>query len=403
MEEIKFDRHWISARKDLLHFIEETEGPEVYEQVGGNPRAWIDELNIVNQILTGHPITGGCIDQPPEEDPDFRRLGEDTFLYRGEHGRLRGLWTRKDGGKELEDITGNRFEWTQYKIGSRGTLAINRDFSTIPIEQFLPENFEQIAAPVEKEKGPNKRPLFTFPINLDGREITVYAKGADVSPAYLHDHAKPGYRLTPLYAFSKTPSKKEMDTTLKLRDFGVNVPRIVGSYETALEEFLFMEKVMGEQPDKMFQGHRADIIKQDAEMLAALCLAGYRKIGFTDFDDKIYDGKGLYLIDVDECRDLYFCSAPDFRKILLNPRDTKDLRNFRKLQRNVFTTAMRDAIYSYQDSLMPADSDKESYVSAFHERLGWKKPNKKDMGKLLDFPENYTTTDNYISMMCDTD
>lgn len=404
MNEVKFDCHRISSRRDLLHFVEEHGDKQVYEHIGANPEAWIDELKILNQALTGDPLVGGVgLTQPPTGEPDFRELGNGAFLYRGKEERSRGLWIQRHVGKDLEEITGSPVEWTHFRIGTRAELRVNQEFSEVPFEQFLPEHFEQRAKPVKKDKGSNKRPLFTFPIEIDGKEIIVYAKGADVSLSYYYEETKPGYRLTKIAGISRTTSKREMETTLNLRGLGVNVPRVIGYYKAPMEEFLFLEEVAGKQPNEMLQDHKREIIRQDAEMLAVLCLSGYRKIGFTDFDDKIFDGTNLYLIDVDECRDLYFASDPPFREILLDPQDQKELQKFRELQRSIFVGAMRDAIYNYRDSLTPTGSDKENYVRAFYKRVGWKQPDGKNMKKLIAFPKDYMTHDSWMSMMCDTD
>ncbi|GAG81694.1 unnamed protein product, partial [marine sediment metagenome] len=59
MEEIKFNCHRVPARKDLLHFIEEHADKEVYEKIGENPSAWLDELQIISNMLTGQGLVGG--------------------------------------------------------------------------------------------------------------------------------------------------------------------------------------------------------------------------------------------------------------------------------------------------------------------------------------------------------
>lgn len=403
MSKLEFERYKVNARKDLIHFVEEYADKEVYRHIGENPERWIDELCIISQDLTKESMIRSVgFNQPPINKPDFRELGNGIFLYRGQYSRLRGLWMRKDFGRALEEITGSNYEWTHIGMGTRANLEINREFSDIPYKQFLPENFESIAKPVEKEKGLNKRPLFTFLVRTNGKEITVYAKGADISFSYYYKYAKPSYRLTSIASISKTTSKKEMETTLELRNLGVKVPKVIGYYEAPIEEFLFLEEIAGKHPNEILPYHKQEIIKQDAEMLAALCLAGYRKIGFTDFDDKIFDGNYLYLIDVDECRDLYYPRTPDYRKMLLNPTDIKELRTFRRFQRKIFERTLRDAIYNYRDSLTPCYKEKTNYVRAFYQRMGWKNPSERQAKKLVTFPKNYQTFDSWMSMMCDT-
>ncbi|NCO11406.1 hypothetical protein CO038_04500 [Candidatus Pacearchaeota archaeon CG_4_9_14_0_2_um_filter_39_13] len=404
MGKTKFDYHRVEARKDLLDFIVENGDKKLYEHIGENPSAWIDELDILSAALTGQPLIGAIgLNPAPIGDPGFIELGNDAFLYKGEDFRLKGLWTRRDEGESLRRITGDRYEWTHYRTGSRAVLAINREFSRAPFEQFLPGNFERVAKPFQSEKGQPKRPISTFPARLNGKEITVFAKGSELSMSYFFSHSKPGYRLTDISRISRATSKEEMETTLKLGELGIRVPRVIGYYESATEDFLFVEKVEGRHPDRFLPDEKRTIIEQDAAMLAALCLTGYRKGGFTDFDDKIFDGTNLYLIDVDECRDLYYPARPDFREMLLNPGNTKALSDFRRQQRKIFIGTMRDAIFRYQSSLTPTEEDKILYVQTFYRELGWKQPSQETIREHINFPKDYMTVDSWLAVMSDSD
>ena len=137
-------------------------------------------------------------------------------------------------------------------------------------------------------------------------------------------------------------------------------------------------------------------------MLAKTCLTGYRKQGFHDFDDKIFDGKDLYLIDVDECVDLY-SGFRGYRDTLLNPKDTRKLREFRKMQRGTFKGTLGDVLFEYRKSLTPSQEDRKLYTKTFFKTLGWKEPSIKEMTKLTSFDEKRMTMDSYMSMMHDTD
>lgn len=400
MPEVKFDYRRVKPRKTLLQFVEEHADPEVLNHIGDNPRAWVEELSLINQVLTGYPLVGGTgIDQPPIDEPEFRSLGNGAFYYGGRHDRLRGLWLKKHIGKELEEITGSQFEWTHYRMNEMASLRINHEFADISFEEFLPENFEQRAKPVQKPKGEPKRPILTFPVIRGDQEIVVFAKGADVSLSYFYEKAKPTYRLTHISNVFKTTSQREMEVALELEDLGVRVPKIIGYYQSSVEEFLFLQEVEGRQPDEFLPTHREEIIRQDAEILASLCIAGYRKQRFADFDDKVFDGKDLYLIDTDEVRDLYSTLSPNFREILLNPQDSGQLRRFRALQRRVFIGAMRDTLFNYISSLTPTDDDRENYIRTFYQRMGWKDPSQRQMKNLTSFPDNYVPHDDWMAMM----
>ncbi len=289
MEEIRFERHIANARKDLLHFVEENADKDIYKHIGEKPDEWKDELNIISHLLTSEGLVGGTgINRPPIDDPEFRKLGGNLFLCRGNQTRERGLWERKTLDKETAEYTGKSEEWTQYSIGTKAVVKINQKFSDIPLETFLPENFEKISKEVEKEKGV-KRPIWRFTVQTNRGDRNIYAKGADISYSFYYSYAQPKFRLTSISSIHKTTSKKEMERTLEFSKLGINVPEVIGYYETPVEEFLFLSEVKGKFPDAFFETHRKEIIEQDAEMLGKVCLAGYRKQGFTDFDDKIFD------------------------------------------------------------------------------------------------------------------
>ena len=134
-------------------------------------------------------------------------------------------------------------------------------------------------------------------------------------------------------------------------------------------------------------------------MLATLCSLGYRKIGFTDFDDKIFDGTNLFLVDVDEFRDLYFGAVQEFREILLDPNNTEKLKDFRKLQRSIFLRELKDAIFGYKGSLTRNEEDKVRYIKRFYQSMEWTQPTEGQIKRFVKFPKDYVTHDVYMSMM----
>lgn len=401
MTETKFEVHKVRARRDLLNFLEHYCGPGIYEQIGKNPRAWIDELSMVNQRLTGIPLVGGTgINQPPLGESDFRELGENTFLYRGENRRLCGLWTRRDGGSALEELTESRFEWTHFPLGSTATLAISDDFPGISPDSLLPESFTQ-GQPLMKGSHPCKRPIYKFSVHSERGPVNVYAKGSDISVSLFFESSKPWYRLTPISQVARTKSRTEMEMFERFAALGIKTPKIVAIYESPAEEFLFVEEVPGKSPQEFLPDHKEELIRQDASMLATMCLTGSRKIGFSDFDDKIFDGTHLYLIDVDECRDLY---PPhfDFRQALINPTERGQLRKFRRTQRQIFISTLRDALHGYSRSLTSTDEDKEVYAAAFFQKLDWN-PSAKQMRKIISISKDYMPHDEFMALMSDSD
>ncbi len=384
------------ARKNLLDFIEEhTKILKIPERIGQDPAAWIDELNIISHALTGDTMIGAIgLFQPPIGDPDFKELGNGAFLYCGNKYKLRGLWMKEGSLKQPECMR----RWTHFDLGSRAIVGLDAQLEGIPFETFLPENFEKTAIKITKKDRASKRPIWKFPMDFGKRQTTVYAKGSWILCSYFYEYAKPSYRQTTLGDINKITAKKEMDLMTALSKQGVKTPNIIGYYESTAEDYLFLEEVRGEDPSHAMQTSRATIIQQDAKMLAALCLLGKRKAGFTDFDDKIFNGQDLYLIDVDECDDLYAAMHVDFKALLLNPTSTTELKQFRAWQKGLFQQVLKDAIYSYKDSLVPTKSDQEEYICSFFERLKWR-ATEKDVKRLTTFPEHYQTLESSLAMM----
>lgn len=397
--EIKFERHSFPARKDLLHFIEEHCDKNILEKIGHNPEAWKDELDIVSTLLTGQGLVGAV---GLEDPPILQMLGENIGIYRGPNRWHRGLWTKRNSDTHVEKDLEERFLWTRYNIGSNSKLLINTEWSGISPECLLPDYVEKNGAKVVKENHSDKRPIWRFEIPFSGQNISIYAKGAIIACSHYYEHSRPKYRLTSLSDVHKVTSQKEMETTIKLMNAGVKVPSVIGIYTEPSEEFLYVQEISGKHPDQCLE-NRDVIIKQDAEMLARLCVSGIRKSGFTDFDDKVFDGTDLYLIDVEECSDLYFPMRPDFQSILLNPSDSSELRKFRAFQRNHFKKTLKDALFTYRDTLTPTLEDKKAYINSFFDTLDWNTPGESELKRLTHFEKNYMTWDSYLSSMSDGD
>ncbi|MFZ5955728.1 MAG: hypothetical protein ACOYT4_04855 [Nanoarchaeota archaeon] len=393
MTKLEFNIHKVPSNKDLLHFVEENLDKNVLKKIGKNYSEWIEELNIIQQILENETLimhNGGIF--PDLKDPEFRKLGEKVFLYRGNTKEYKGLWIKKlDYPEGMEEF----YNWSKVHLKSTATLRINKELNNISFEEFLPQNFKQKARKLKK----SKRPIYLFSLADKDRVFSVFAKGAYTEFSYFYE--KPRYRLTDLSRMKRFTSKKEMDISLDLIDFNIHLPKIIGYYESLAEEYLFVEKVEGKSITKCLQ-KKEDIIHQDAEMLANLCLAGYRKVGFTDFDDKIFDGKNLYLIDTEDCRDLYEPVSLEYKNILRNPLDKKSMEDFRNLQKDIFSVSLKDAIFNYKNNLLSGVDDKIIFIKTFYETLHWKEPTNRSIKELIKFREDYMTLDSHRSFMSDT-
>lgn len=394
---VQFRSFRFPARKTILSFIRENLDKKFDEKLGKNPERGIEELDIINTIIKGDPLVCGVnTRQPPANDEAFVKIGDNVFLYEGKDINSRGLWISKQA--ERYDLNSGGMvpytEWSSYKLNTNATLAINEKYDINPTE-LLPENFEPKSMVVQEDK----RKILKFKANFGGNEREIYAKGSWIIFSFFSE--PPSYRLTALAECRKVTSKREMETNLKLTNSGINVPPVVGYYESMFEEFSFVETVAGDNPIRHLQSHRETIIKQDAEMLARLCLLGYHKQGFADFDDKIFNGKDLFLIDTEEIEDLYHLEAIDFRSLLLNPTNEKELGEFRNSQMHIFTGELRDVIFEYRNSLLQSVESRILYAKSFYKALGLKEPTQKEMRKMLSFKLNYMTRDRYVSAMMD--
>lgn len=386
----------VDSRKNLLDFVSEYFTGDLYAEIGKSPKRWVEELSIVSSLLTGRGLCGGTgAYTPPIEDPELRRLGDNSFLYLGKNSQNKGLWVREESAHERVKVT--PAEWTLYRLGTRANLFVHPSYQDVHKEDLLPENFERTAERVQSIKGRTKRPIWRFRVKREEGDLEVYAKGSDTSVSLLINPQS--FRLTRIGGISRTTSEREMKTCFELRKLGINVPRVVGHYKSDIEQFLFLEAVKGKHPSEWLPDYKQTIIEQDARMLAGMFLGGYVKNGFEDNDDKVFDGNRLWLVDVDECRDLYFIMAPDFRRILLNPKDTKALRRFRTHQRGFFKNLLRDTLYNYRGSLLQEQADKESYIHSFFDRMGWKSPSPAELERLTAFKEGYQTIETYIGVM----
>jgi hypothetical protein len=424
---MKFKRFRVPVEKDLIHYIEEKLDKDVIRKIGENPLAWIDELNIISHILTREPLSAGTgINYPPINDPEFRRLGPFVYLYRGDMLKLRGLWLRnkKDPRPLLDQLEAKQFsqsaqrtgfedplaeermQWTQYNFGFLANLEILEELESCK-DLFLPKNFKPRSRSATKQingrtEPATKRPILIFSLGDQAEAINVYAKGSFLSSSFYYTNTKPSYRLTCLASMSRVTSRKELKIMRELETLGVHVPRILGYYEAPFEEFLFMEEVKGDHPDKFITTHRDALIDQDAEILAALCLAGYHKQGFSvSWDDKVFDGRNLYLIDVDESSDLYGPFSVNYRELLLDPNDATKLTKFREQQKRLFERHLKDALFDYRDSLINDRASQERYVRRFYQKLGWQSPNFEDLDRITQFGDNYTTLESEIGSLMD--
>ena len=396
------DSDWIveqfKPRKKFLDFVQELYGDTLLDDIGKDPKRWLEELDIIMHMVTKHNIVGGVgIWAPPEDEPEFRAIGGNVFYYDGEQTRLQGLWTaRETDDYSIEAVPGQKkIEWTNYRFDRRAVLKIKNDYKDIDSEELFPENVEAKGVLIKDDK----RPIYKIELNIKGKTKKIYAKGSHIMKSYWYEEYKPSYRLINLSGAQKITSEDELEKTEALKEGGINVPDIVAIYNSDLEDFLFIEEIEGKRPDECFANHLDKLIEEDSAMLARLCKMGFRKQGFTSFDDKVFDGKKLYMIDSEDIMGLYHYDNIDYKSIVLD-ESGKMLKEFKEYQAHFFKKMLKDAIYGYRDNMLTEENDKIKYIKHFYQEMDWKLPDD-ELSDLLSFEDLYQTYGGHLSMMMD--
>jgi len=387
--ESQFTVERIPSRSTLLDLALRYE-PDFFNQLVGDPEGWAEELSGLHNIFTGRHLARGIGFEPRLEDENSHLLSENVaIITESDYMMQIGLWIRSNE------------EWQHFGIGHSASLRKHKSFSTIDSKYLLPESFEPNGQVIKDDK----RPILKFSIPGANGPIGVIAKGSNVVESMYYSERKPSARKTSLAGAYMVTSAEEMNRFQVLAKKGVAVPAVIGYYESVAEQWLLVEEVRGTQIPEWLDNEEAieSIIVQDARMLAALCQVGFKKQGFTDFDDKLFDGESLYLIDTDEIIDLYYELGIDFRKLALDPNDETAVSEFRKFQREVFLKELKDAMYDYRESLLDSEQRRLLYIQHFMDVFGWQ-PTDEEMTYLLSLQEeNYMTRDTFNSMMSDTD
>lgn len=381
----------VKPRVSILDIAKRLE-PEFLQLFLEDPDGWIEELSNLYSIVTGHTV-GRVIGQSPNpDDPALHMLSDRLAITTDSNYFMQnGIWLQKDE------------EWINYAIPERATVFKKRDFSTVNSDQLQPDYFEKYGK-VLKE---GKRLIVEFPIDTpDGQLIAIAKQAQRTEELYCPDYIPAG-RKTNLSQVHINESCQEAEGLKKLHELGIPVPQVIGYYESIGEQWIIETKVIGAQIDEWLGDEIAleKIIQQDATMLAKLCRLGIRKQGFCDFDDKLFDGETLYLIDADEAQDLYLMMGIDFQEILNDPTDTSKLSEFRDLQKATFLQELKDALYVYQGSLLTDESRRCQYIQQFISELGWEL-SEKELTSLLDFGDDnsrHMTRDMFNSLMLDCD
>jgi len=333
----------LRAKKNLLEYVLQNLEPNFLEVFKDNPHAALEELSTLNTLITGCNLIGGQGLEPTPKPEDLKELTKNYFLYAGDNQRQRGLWVMTPNAGLTNDMKPCDL-WMQYKLDSQATLKIAKPFVDIAQESFTPEFLEKNGQLVQD----TKRPISTLAVNYRGEEFHLFVKGTRFGRQIYT--RRPSHRLTGLAGISLNSSLLEGERFIELQQAGLYVPDVVATYDEDFLKNLYVTRVDGDIPSSQIPSMRRKIIEEDARMLSILCRHGYRKQGFGDFDDKVLSDGKLFLIDAEDLVDIYAYMNIDFRKPLLDPRDSSGIHSFRSIQKRLFKNALKDALFSLYTS-----------------------------------------------------
>lgn len=183
--------------------------------------------------------------------------------------------------------------WQGYCLTNKNEFVLSDNYSYLDPDIFSPDNLSRNGELVKSDK----RNIYR--LKVEKNEFYVKSSSILLRPRPRIDFYDMFEYLPEIVKLS---SKLEAERFLRLSRLGINVPKVIGYSTGQSIDFLVVESIDGDHPNKSdYLENRFNIIEQDAKVLDALTALGLKKIGFEDFDDKIIKDGKLYLIDVDEC------------------------------------------------------------------------------------------------------
>ena len=292
-----------------------------------------------------------------------------------EYGRIARIL-----GKEKSPDEENQ-EYTLFLLGE--TI---RDFY---FENFLPRNFIRLGERIENIG----RDIYKAPfLRRDGKKEIIVAKRQKLSFSHLNNPPEDWITSVSEIRVFKDVSE-EVENLLELNSLGVPVENPVGYFKEGIEQYIFTRFVHGENPKEIItdDSRRNSYWKEDAKLLARLANAGYKHQGFysPEFDDKIWDGKNVILIDADETF-----------KVAQNWRFSDYFRENPDKLSNYFISSLEDCL-SYVFSKVMRKDEMIPYAQSFLEERG------EDVSRAEKIVENLEigrcTEESYFAMMMDCD
>jgi len=276
------------------------------------------------------------------------------------------------------------------KEGKEGTLFLmpwcSRDYFP---ENFFPKFFIDGGELIQEER---RRIYRVSAMKRDGSRKDIMVKGTKFSRSFLYDPPKEWLTdLASIKLFKK--SSKELQELIKLNKFSIKTEKPLGHFRQGLEQWLFTEYMEGENPLKLLEDQkmRKKLWAADATLLAKLCKAKSKHQYFysKEFDDKLWVGEELALIDVDEQLDMlnrkyykdYFAKNPD--KLIPYQLDW-----------------LKDCIMSYLSHGLMREEEAYGYIKTFLKTMNLEDICIKEIIKEAKNPKRITE-ENYFALMSD--
>jgi hypothetical protein len=198
-----------------------------------------------------------------------------------------------------------------------------------------------------------KREIYSYEVkNKDGSVKKIVAKRAQNSNSVYDNNT--GRSLSSFTGVARS-SKKEALVGIDLLRKGVDVAKPLGYFYQGCEHYAYFEFVHGQSPlEALKTDKRAKVWESDATLLARLANAGYKHWAFysKDFDDKVWDGEKLVLIDCEETEKVQEKGNASF----LVPKNKR---------KRYFISTLMDCLGEYQQAGLISRDEMIDYARVF--------------------------------------
>jgi hypothetical protein len=230
-----------------------------------------------------------------------------------------------------------------------------------------------------------KREIYSYEVKTkDGSIKKIVAKRAQNSNSVYDNNT--GRSLSSFTGVARS-ARKESLVGIDLLRKGVDVAKPLGYFYQGCEHYAYFEFVHGQSPlEALKTNKRAKVWESDATLLARLSNADYKHVGFysQEFDDKVWDGEKLVLIDCEETQKLVEKGTGFF----VVPK---------ALRRIYFTSTLMDCLGQYSQRGLISPSEMLDYAKVFLKVRG---DNPRKAKRIISRIESDRTTEESVIALC---